>query len=34
MFQLYFYRVFIDNAKLLQQLKSGYKIKINWNNYK
>lgn len=23
-----------DNAKLLQQLKSGYKIKINWNNYK
>lgn len=23
-----------DNAKLLQQLKSGYKITINWNNYK
>ena len=22
-----------DNAKLLQQLKSGFKIKINWNKY-
>ena len=21
-----------DNAKLLQQLKSGFKITINWNN--
>ena len=22
-----------DNAKLLQQLKSGFKITINWNKY-
>ena len=22
-----------DNAKLLQQLKSGFKTIINWNNY-